>query len=63
MAFGLLTQGQIAGRVWQDDDYDGVLSESENGLRGAAITLLDGDGAEIAQTPDPPEAANLPLIN
>ncbi|MFR2151228.1 MAG: SdrD B-like domain-containing protein, partial [Christensenellales bacterium] len=50
VAFGLLTQGQIAGRVWQDDDYDGVLSESENGLRGAAITLLDGDGAEIAQT-------------
>ncbi|MFR0860182.1 MAG: SdrD B-like domain-containing protein [Christensenellales bacterium] len=38
------------GRVWQDDDYDGVLSESENGLRGAAITLLNGDGAEIAQT-------------
>lgn len=42
--------GTDCGRVWQDDDYDGVLSESENGLRGAAITLLDGDGAEIAQT-------------
>ena len=62
MAFGLLTQGQIAGRVWQDDDYDGVLNESENGLRGAAVTLLDGDGAEIEQT-QTPEAANLPLIN
>ena len=52
VAFGLLThRDKIAGRVWQDDDYDGVLSESLKRLaRRGAITLLDGDGAEIAQT-------------
>ena len=50
VTFGLLTQGQIAGRIWLDDDYDGRMGENAEGLRGAAVTLLDGDGAEIAQT-------------
>ena len=50
VSFGLLTQGEIAGRVWLDDDYDGLMGESAEGLRGAAVTLLDSDGVELAQT-------------
>ena len=50
VAFGLLTQGQIAGRIWLDDDYDGRMGEDAEGLRGASVALLDGDGTEIAQT-------------
>ena len=50
VAFGLLTQGQIAGRIWLDDDYDGRMGENAAGLRGASVALLDGDGEEIAQT-------------
>lgn len=47
--FGLLTQGKISGQIWQDKDYDGLMDEEEEGLRGASITLL-GDNREVLQT-------------
>ena len=49
-SFGLLTQGKIEGRIWLDDDYDGLMGENAAGLRGASVALLSGDGTEIAQT-------------
>ena len=48
--FGLLTQGTISGRIWLDEQYDGRMEESEDGLRGASVALLNADGTEIAST-------------
>ena len=48
--FGLLTQGTITGRIWLDEQYDGRMEDSEDGLRGATVALLNADGAEIAST-------------
>ena len=48
--FGLLTQGTVSGRIWLDEQYDGWMEESEDGLRGAAVALLDADGTEVAAT-------------
>ena len=48
--FGLLTQGTISGRIWLDERYDGRMEESEDGLRGASVALLNADGTEIAST-------------
>lgn len=48
--FGLLTQGTITGRIWLDEQYDGRMENSEDGLRGATVALLNADGAEIAST-------------
>ena len=50
VSFGLLTQGEITGRVWLDGDYDGLMGVDAEGLRGAAVALLGGDGEELAQT-------------
>ena len=50
VSFGLLTQGKITGRVWLDGDYDGLMGETAEGLRGATVALLGGDGEEMAQT-------------
>ena len=50
ISFGLLTQGEITGRVWLDGDYDGLMGENADGLRGATVALLGGDGEELAQT-------------
>lgn len=58
ISFGLLTQGKITGRVWLDGDYDGLMGETAEGLRGATVALLGGDGEEMAQTQST-EPANL----
>lgn len=49
ISFGLLTQGVISGRVWLDHDYDGIMGDEEEGLRGAIVALLN-DNLEIVQS-------------
>ena len=48
IAYGLLTQGAIGGRIWIDKDYDGYAGDKEDGLRGAQVTLSDIEGRVIA---------------
>ncbi len=48
VACGAFRQGLIAGRVWQDVDYDGWMEDGEDGLREAEVALLDARGQEIA---------------
>ena len=48
--FGLYTQSAVKGRVWLDKDYDGVMDEAEDGLRGAVLALIAADGTQAAQT-------------
>ncbi len=48
IGYGLLTQGAISGMVWEDSNFDGVMGESESGLRGAKVTLIDENGSEVA---------------
>lgn len=50
IGFGLLTQGSIAGCVFEDADYDGLMDEQEDGLRGVSVELLDSLGTPVAQT-------------
>lgn len=50
VGFGLYTQSAVKGRVWLDKDYDGAMGESEDGLRGAVLTLIAADGTQAAQT-------------
>lgn len=49
-SFGFMTQGQISGLVWNDADYDGLMTEQENGMRSVRIELLDGNGAVAEET-------------
>lgn len=44
IGYGVLTQGAISGRIWNDTDYDGLLGESEAGLRGVTLTLQSASG-------------------
>ena len=39
-----LPTGGIAGRVWKDDDGDGIRSGSETGMDGIAVEVFDLDG-------------------
>ena len=48
IGFGLYTQGRICGSVWQDANFDAVMAEGEEGLRGVTLTLLDGQGEAVA---------------
>jgi len=48
LGFGLLTQGSISGFIWEDVDFDGHMDSGEAGLRGVSVTLMDGDGNEVA---------------
>lgn len=48
IGYGVLTQGSISGRVWEDADFDGLMTETESGLRGAKVVLYDLGGAEVA---------------
>lgn len=48
IGYGLLTQSAISGLVWEDADFDGTMGESENGLRGVTVTLMDENGNEVA---------------
>ena len=48
VGFGLLTQGEISGMLWEDADYDGVMAAGEAGLRGATVELLDEYGQTVA---------------
>ncbi|MDO5379011.1 MAG: SdrD B-like domain-containing protein, partial [Clostridia bacterium] len=50
IGFGLLTQGSIGGRVFVDDNYDGLMDEGEDGLRGVSVALYNGQGEQVAQT-------------
>lgn len=47
--FGLLMPASISGRVWIDADYDGFAGETEAGMRGAIVTLMDANGAVVAE--------------
>ena len=42
------TDGRIAGTIWDDKDYDGILSEGEEGIKNVEVILeryiKDGDG-------------------
>lgn len=42
--FGMYTQGVIGGKVWNDENYDGMAAEAEDGLRGVKLTLIDAQG-------------------
>ena len=44
--YGVLTQGSLSGRIWQDVNYNGLMEEEEAGLRAARVALLDAQGAE-----------------
>ena len=46
--FGLLTQGVISGKIWEDSDYDGRMADGDAGLRGAVVSLLDAQGGQVA---------------
>ncbi|MGN0995436.1 MAG: SdrD B-like domain-containing protein, partial [Candidatus Ventricola sp.] len=48
LGFGLLTQGEISGVLWEDANYDGVMAEGEAGLRGATVELLNERGQTVA---------------
>lgn len=48
VAFGLLTQGTISGRVWEDSDFDGLMEDGEDGLRGVTVALINEHGEQIA---------------
>ena len=50
VGFGLYTQGGASGRIWLDKDYDGLMGDAEDGLRGAVLTLIAEDGTQAAQT-------------
>lgn len=50
IGFGLLTQGSIGGRVFVDANYDGLMGEEEDGLRGVSIALQNSRGEQVAQT-------------
>lgn len=52
-AFGLLTQGSIEGRIWNDADYNGMEDEQEEGLRGVQVELLDAEGTPIQSMTTP----------
>jgi len=48
IGFGVLTQGVISGRVWEDRNFDGLIGDDESGLRAARVTLLDANGSEVS---------------
>lgn len=48
IAYGLLTQGEISGLVWNDENFSGAMDETEAGLRGVQVTLLNEQGDEVA---------------
>ena len=50
VGYGLYTQGGVSGRVWLDKDYNGLMGETEDGLRGAVLTLIAADGTQAART-------------
>lgn len=45
--WGTLLIGSISGNVWADADYDGVYAESEEGLRGAVVELINMQGEVV----------------
>ena len=48
IGYGVLTQGSISGRIWEDADFDGLMGAAESGLRGAKVVLYDLGGNEVA---------------
>ena len=48
IAYGLLTQGEISGMVWNDENFSGTMDGTEAGLRGVQVTLLNGQSDEVA---------------
>ena len=50
--YGMLVQGALSGRVWNDENYDGTADRDESGLRGLTLTLLDeqGNALEMERT-------------
>ncbi len=50
LGYGLYTQGAIYGKIWLDEDYDGLMEQDADGLRGAVLTLYAQDGTQAAQT-------------
>ncbi len=45
--FGVYTQGTVSGKVWNDENYDGLMGEDEGGLRGVLLTLTDAQGSTV----------------
>ena len=50
VGFGVLTQGVVSGRIWQDGNYDGRMAGEEEGLRGAKVILSDIAGKTVRET-------------
>lgn len=50
IGYGLYTQGEIQGLVWQDADFDAVKADAEEGLRGTKLELIDASGEVVATT-------------
>ncbi len=44
------TAGEVAGRVFFDADADGLRGDTEDGLGGLRVALLDAEGVTVAET-------------
>ncbi|NNF34539.1 MAG: hypothetical protein HKN68_10545, partial [Saprospiraceae bacterium] len=44
---GLLELGNISGRVWKDENGNGLRDSGEPGRNGVEVVLYDGDGVEV----------------
>ncbi len=55
VAYGLLRQGSLSGRIWEDLNYDGIMDAGETGLRGCLVELLSASGEVTASTTTHPE--------
>lgn len=42
--------GQVGGRVWADEDGDGIDDSNEDGVEGVTVQLVDEDGIVVATT-------------
>lgn len=49
IGYGLYTQGAIRGTIWLDTDFDAVMADGDEGLRGAVLSLMDENGDVAAQ--------------
>lgn len=47
LTWGALIMGGVTGLVWDDEDFDGVLTEGEGAVRGAVVELLNEAGNAV----------------
>lgn len=47
LTWGALVMGGVTGLVWDDEDFDGALTEGEGAVRGAVVELLNAAGDAV----------------